>query len=63
MKTIIIKFILEVNKMKNYEVPKLKLTIENVEKIFLDCFLPVIYTDDTKVILVNAVTGNFGFDP
>ena len=49
--------------MKNYEVPKLKLTTENVEKIFLDCFLPENYTDDTKVILVNAVTGNFGFDP
>lgn len=50
--------------MKNdYEVPKLKLTIENVEKIFFDCFLPENYTDDTKVILVNAVTGNFGFDP
>ena len=49
--------------MKNYEIPKLKLTTENVEKIFLDCFLPENYTDDTKVIPVNAVTGNFGFDP
>lgn len=49
--------------MKNYEVPKLKLTTENVEKIFLDCFLSNNYTDDTKVIPVNAVTGNFGFDP
>ena len=49
--------------MKNYKVPKLKLTIENVEKIFLDCFLPNNYTDNTKVIPVNTVTGNFGFDP
>ena len=48
LQEIIIKFVLEVNKMKNYEVPKLKLTTENVEKIFLDCFLPENYTDDTK---------------
>lgn len=49
--------------MKNCEASKLKLTAENVDKIFLDCFLPENYTDDTKVIVVNAVTGNFGFDP
>lgn len=51
------------NKIREYEVPKLKLTAENVRKIFLDCFLPPKYTDDTKVIPVKAVTGNFGFDP
>ena len=49
--------------MKNCEASKLKLTAKNVDKIFLDCFLPENYTDDTKVIVVNAVTGNFGFDP
>ena len=39
------------------------LTAKNVEKVFLDCFLKEGYTDETKVILVNSVTGNFGFDP
>ena len=41
----------------------MQLTAENVEKIFLDCFLKEGYTDETKVIPVNSVTGNFGFDP
>ena len=41
----------------------MQLTAENVEKVFLDCFLKEGYTDETKVILVNSVTGNFGFDP
>lgn len=39
------------------------LTAKNVEKVFLDCFLKEGYTDETKVIPVNSVTGNFGFDP
>lgn len=51
------------NETREYEVPKLKLTAENVRKVFLDCFLPENYTDDTKVIPVSAVTGQFGFDP
>lgn len=41
----------------------MKLTAKNVEKVFLDCFLKEGYTDETKVIPVNSVTGNFGFDP
>lgn len=51
------------NDAHEYEVPKLKLTTENVKEIFLDCFLPENYTDDTKVIPVSTVTGQFGFDP
>ena len=51
------------NKAREYEVPKLKLTAEHVREIFLDCFLPEKYTDDTKVIPVSTVTGQFGFDP
>lgn len=39
------------------------LTAKNVEKVFLDCFLKEGYTDEIKVIPVNSVTGNFGFDP
>lgn len=45
------------------EVPKLKLTSKHVKEIFLDCFLPENHTDNTKVIPVSTVTGNFGFDP
>lgn len=41
----------------------MQLTAKNVEKVFLDCFLKEGYTDETKVIPVNSVTGNFGFDP
>lgn len=41
----------------------MQLTAANVEKVFLDCFLKEGYTDETKVIPVNSVTGNFGFDP
>ena len=51
------------NKNREFETPKLKLTAEHVKEIFFDCFLPEKYTDDTKVIPVKAVTGNFGFDP
>lgn len=51
------------NDAHEYEVSKLKLTTENVKEIFLDCFLPENYTDDTKVIPVSTVTGQFGFDP
>lgn len=58
MKTLIIK-----DKPREYEIPKLKLTAEHVKEIFLDCFLPENYTDDTKVIIVSTVTGLFGFDP
>lgn len=53
----------EKDKSREFETPKLKLTAENVRKVFLDCFLPEKYTDDTKVIPVSAVTGQFGFDP
>lgn len=41
----------------------LKLSVENVERIFKDCLLPNDYTNDTKVIPVRAVTGTYGFDP
>ena len=41
----------------------MQLTAKNVEKVFLDCFLKEGYTYETKVIPVNSVTGNFGFDP
>lgn len=58
MKSLIIK-----DKPREYEIPKLKLTTENVKKTFLDCFLPENYADDTKIILVSTVTGLFGFDP
>lgn len=51
------------NKNREFETPKLKLTVEHVKEIFFDCFLPEKYTDDTKVIPVKTVTGNFGFDP
>jgi len=50
-------------KPRKLEVPKLKLTAKHVKEIFLDCFLPEKYTNDSKVIPVNTVTGNFGFDP
>lgn len=50
-------------KLRKFETPKLKLTTKHVKEIFLDCFLPKNYTNDSKVILVEAVTGNFGFDP
>jgi len=53
----------EKDKSREFETPKLKLTAENVRKVFLDCFLPEKYTDDTKVIPVATVTGQFGFDP
>lgn len=51
------------NSTSEFEAPKLKLTTKHVEEIFLDCFLPEKHTDDSKVIPVNTVTGNFGFDP
>lgn len=41
----------------------LKLNVKNVEEIFKDCLLPDDYKKDTKVILVRAVTGTYGFDP
>jgi len=46
-----------------FGLPKLKLNVKNVQKTFLDCLLDNNYTDESKVIMVHAVTGCFGFDP